>query len=108
MRPDLSQIGLRDGDLMTTAWRVPTGQQLLSDYGCDVNPVLLGCLSCPLDVCVLERPINPQYVAARARQAERRPRIKALLDDGVRPTEIAQRLGLSLRMVFRELKVLRT
>ena len=93
---------------MITIPRVPTGQQLLSDYGCDVNPVLLGCLSCPLDVCVLERPSNPQQSEAEARRAERRPRIKALLDEGVGPTEIAQRLGLSRRMVFRELKGLRT
>lgn len=93
---------------MTTTPRVPTGQQLLSDYGCDVNPVLLGCLSCPLDVCVLERPGNPQRVGYESRQAQRRPKIKALLDQGVGPKEISQRLNVGLRTVFRELKVLRT
>ena len=74
------------------------------DDGCHVSP---SCLNCPLTVCILDDPSQLQRAAYAARQADRQRAIKALVDENLRPGEISRRLNISLRTVFRELKVLR-
>ena len=70
------------------------------DRGCEVNPVVLGCLSCPLAVCKYDDPgwqkRDPKLV--------RRQEVEAVWEDrrtGLTLDEIVSRRGVSERTVCR-------
>lgn len=76
--------------------------------GCRVNPVPFGCLRCPLAVCVYDQPpqvqLRREAIEARER---RREQIMALRRQGYWAREIAERLGIGMRTVTRDLAELR-
>ena len=63
--------------------------------GCDVNPVPLGCLSCPLVACRYDVPLVSQ---ARARK---RDQVIAMLEAGERPSAVWRALGIGKRGYYR-------
>ena len=70
-------------------------------YGCDVNPVRLGCLSCPLPVCRYDL---PEDTPLRVLQSQQRAAIaRRLAGRGLGIGEIADRLGVGERSVGRYL-----
>jgi len=68
------------------------------DRGCNLHP---SCLACPLARCQYD---EPAYQRASARQNERERKVRALIDDGLTPNEIADHLGISIRTVYRALE----
>lgn len=68
--------------------------------GCEVNPVPLGCLSCPLPTCKYDLP-NPEERKRSERAKLNRDRALELLGSGLTVAEIARELGLSTRVIFR-------
>jgi hypothetical protein len=65
------------------------------DTGCSLSP---SCLACPLPVCRYDTPSQTEQ-GFRTRQA-----VLELRDKGMRPTQIAARLGVTRRTVWRYLK----
>lgn len=68
--------------------------------GCEVNPVPLGCLSCPLPVCKYDMP-NPEERKRSERAKLRLDRSLELLAQGLTVREVARQLGVSTRLVHR-------
>ena len=66
------------------------------DTGCSIAPA---CLSCPLPVCKYDMPAG----VVSARSVMRVPLIRALRARGLNDTEVAQRLGVSRRAIYRSL-----
>ena len=77
-----------------------------TDDGCRIAP---RCLSCPLERCIYDYDDRDvQRAASRARQDARQKQAAELLAQGFYRIEIAQRLGVSLRTVERDVKEIRT
>ena len=69
---------------------------LYHDIGCDINPVRLGCLSCPLPFCKYDDP------GAYRNWQDRQRRKQAMMEtEGLSVEDAAQRLGLTVRTIFR-------
>ena len=68
------------------------------DSGCDMFP---SCLRCPLPRCRYDEPGGARAMLNRVRDREIR---RMRLDDGVPVNEIARRVGVSRRTVFRALE----
>lgn len=73
--------------------------------GCDVNPVKLGCLSCPLPVCKYDRPTNWQMVR---RGNETRDKVLRLAERYPSKQELAKAAGVSMRTVHRIFQMARS
>jgi hypothetical protein len=70
------------------------------DDGCHLHPA---CLTCPRLLCIFDEPQG-----ARARQLREETRtIRQLLADGVTVGEVAARLRITRRSVYRRLQALR-
>lgn len=67
------------------------------DSGCHLHS---HCLTCPLAVCVLDRPHGQMDINVE----NRLQRILALRDEGLKPAGIAIRLNISESTVFRMLR----
>lgn len=67
------------------------------DTGCDLHPA---CLTCPFAVCRYELPNGVQMLRASARKAE----VMRAWRAGEQPTDIASRLGVSARTVYRHIQ----
>jgi len=72
-------------------------------YGCEINPVRLGCLTCPLAVCKYDIPLEQRNRQIR-RSRDRRQRILDLAGRGFSTQLIAQTLQVSARTVHRHLQ----
>ena len=66
------------------------------DIGCDINPVRLGCLSCPLPICKYDDPR-----AYRKWQATQQTKQAMMETEDLSVKEAALRLGVTTRTVFR-------
>ena len=74
------------------------------DRGCEVNPVVLGCLSCPLPVCKYDLPLIERD--RRIRQGRlNRDRVVELARQGLSVAGIAAATGLNQRTVYRYLQL---
>ena len=69
-------------------------------YGCEINPVRLGCLTCPLAVCKYDIPLEQRSRRIRLGQ-EHRKRVFDLASRGFSAQAIANVLQLSTRTVYR-------
>lgn len=65
-----------------------------SQCGCEASSC---CLECPLSQCKLEVEGGLPVVRERDRTAE----IERMYEEGLRPAEIAEHFGLSVRSVYR-------
>lgn len=71
-------------------------QQEYRDGGCDLHAA---CLSCPFPACRYDLPGGAPELLAMVRAG----RVREAAGRGLAPGEIAQELGISRRMVFRDL-----
>ena len=75
-------------------------QDLYDGKGCEVNPVLLGCLSCPLEVCRYDDPAGYQLAKRRERDLVM---VDLMTEKGLTAAETGRRFSVTVRTVFRVL-----
>ena len=88
--------GLPEGR-QETGLRAPCGH--LAPCGCD-DGYIACCATCPLPICRYDHPFGLTGLLADLRNA----RIVALRQSGVAVSDIAERVGISVRSVFRALE----
>lgn len=79
----------------------------MPDRGCHLHP---SCLRCPRPVCIYDEPAHKRRGTrsqdARGGISERKRRVRLLAKTGRPPKAIARELGVGLRTVYRDLKLM--